>query len=688
MQRDAERPLGTIALSLSGGGVRAVGFHLGTLAYLERLGLLQDVTTLSTVSGGSLVGIGYAVSIKQGKSFADFYHDLISHLQAANTLELMLGQLEGANPVAPSGRRNMVTALAQVYDDAFPFFAGERFDLFWNAEPRIHLEEIIFNATEFKTGQAFRFRYSQAKAWSGSHRVSLPEDLVRKLRMADIMAASSCIPGGLEPLQFPDDFRWPSDVEPGAPPAPLEQRSECTGVRKWLDETIGEASVALMDGGVYDNQGIASVLLALRQRREAGTSSPFARARRAAEGTIGWIQGEVREAGWLPLMTRRHAPVAAAAETKDALADAPPFVLSPPVEASDRMCPVCKVPLEAVEYEGVDVDQCSRCHGVWFDEGEIEQALDEETDLGLFVISDAPLRSDPVYSSPELPLDAPISLAWLRRIGMILYALGCLSVVGVLSDFAVEWIGGGWTIGELVVELFSLGLPLMLVAGLVIALRWINGKLERVLAQVPGRRSRTWMQRVTLNDLAQMLAVRGQSLFSMSNDIFMDRIRFLGYAFLYSQRSLRHRILANEIDTLLRTRYSRGLPAWLEPSAQMTEVLIPRAAHMGTKIWTEPPKDGRRSDLETLVACGHATTCYNLIAHLWLHGRDTAGRFESPVFEALFRQAESDWKLLVRDAYALVDLGPGARVDWRPAPDLTTHRPPPAEESRLPEAHS
>lgn len=29
--------------------------------------------------------------------------------------------------------------------------------------------------------------------------------------------------------------------------------------------------------------------------------------------------------------------------------------------------------MEQVEYEGVEIDRCSRCNGVWFDEGEVEQ---------------------------------------------------------------------------------------------------------------------------------------------------------------------------------------------------------------------------------------------------------------------------------------------------------------------------
>ena len=44
-----------IGLALSGGGVRAAVFHLGVLKRLADEGLLESVSAISTVSGGSLV---------------------------------------------------------------------------------------------------------------------------------------------------------------------------------------------------------------------------------------------------------------------------------------------------------------------------------------------------------------------------------------------------------------------------------------------------------------------------------------------------------------------------------------------------------------------------------------------------------------------------------------------------------
>jgi predicted acylesterase/phospholipase RssA len=51
-----------IGLALSGGGFRATAFHLGVLKRLRELGLLDRITYLSGVSGGSIAAAHWAYS--------------------------------------------------------------------------------------------------------------------------------------------------------------------------------------------------------------------------------------------------------------------------------------------------------------------------------------------------------------------------------------------------------------------------------------------------------------------------------------------------------------------------------------------------------------------------------------------------------------------------------------------------
>jgi Zn-finger nucleic acid-binding protein len=38
-------------------------------------------------------------------------------------------------------------------------------------------------------------------------------------------------------------------------------------------------------------------------------------------------------------------------------------------------CPVCRAPFREVLTDGVLIDVCSRCSGVWLDRGELEELL-------------------------------------------------------------------------------------------------------------------------------------------------------------------------------------------------------------------------------------------------------------------------------------------------------------------------
>lgn len=56
---------GKVGLGLSGGGFRAALYHLGVMARLAECDMLRSVETLSTVSGGSIMGAHYYLMLRQ-----------------------------------------------------------------------------------------------------------------------------------------------------------------------------------------------------------------------------------------------------------------------------------------------------------------------------------------------------------------------------------------------------------------------------------------------------------------------------------------------------------------------------------------------------------------------------------------------------------------------------------------------
>jgi Zn-finger nucleic acid-binding protein len=44
--------------------------------------------------------------------------------------------------------------------------------------------------------------------------------------------------------------------------------------------------------------------------------------------------------------------------------------------AAGMPCPVCKVPLVMSERQGVEIDYCPTCRGVWLDRGELDKIVE------------------------------------------------------------------------------------------------------------------------------------------------------------------------------------------------------------------------------------------------------------------------------------------------------------------------
>ncbi len=235
---------GSIGLAMSGGGFRASAFHLGALDELQHLGRLPALRALSTVSGGTFTGARWVLSLVRRQAFEDFFRIFYGELRDVDLVARGLDKLGRRSARVPSGRADLIVALAEVYSETFFAHEGGPWTFAEILGADLPVETVVFNATEFRNGLAFRFQRS-ATGRIGNAAIQVPRDAAAQLRVADIVAASSCFPGGFEPLAFPQDFSWPGGtIPPGLTGGPFAQ------------------PVPLMDGGVYDNQGTESLLLA------------------------------------------------------------------------------------------------------------------------------------------------------------------------------------------------------------------------------------------------------------------------------------------------------------------------------------------------------------------------------------------------------------------------------------------
>lgn len=246
-------PFERIALCLSGGGYRAAAFSLGTMIYLHNISfagrrLLERVSLISSTSGGSITALAYGYHLANNHDFHLFSETLKAQLQGEDIVEKSLTILNDNKQWKGNKKRTLINAFAKTYDELL--FKSAPIGLLAKLRPRL---KICINATEFYRGLTFRF---QNYGFIGNKFINLEKHQTAttdKIKIADVLAASSCFPVGFEPIEFPRDFSHPNLHE--------EDLRAATSVLDYNNEPIKVNSISLMDGGVTDNQGLHSAML-------------------------------------------------------------------------------------------------------------------------------------------------------------------------------------------------------------------------------------------------------------------------------------------------------------------------------------------------------------------------------------------------------------------------------------------
>lgn len=66
--------------------------------------------------------------------------------------------------------------------------------------------------------------------------------------------------------------------------------------------------------------------------------------------------------------------------------------------AAGMPCPVCRVPLVMSERQGVEIDYCPQCRGVWLDRGELDKIIERSAPEATPAPSPTP---DPRYTGHD-----------------------------------------------------------------------------------------------------------------------------------------------------------------------------------------------------------------------------------------------------------------------------------------------
>ncbi len=231
-----------LGLALSGGGFRATAYHLGVLARLAEANRLEEVTFLSTVSGGSLcAGLVFALNGFQWPS-SQVYRERIAPeaRRRMTSYDFQVGLLRRVLRTPWRILESKAGALSYLLRTQWGVTIPLR-DL--PAHPRW-----MINATCYETGKNWRFERFRM----GDYIFGYTSDT--DFPVSDAMAASAGFPGLIGPLVLPArGRRWFKYREDGrnvqvAVNAPPEAHTEP------VEPPF--PSVHLWDGGVYDNHGL------------------------------------------------------------------------------------------------------------------------------------------------------------------------------------------------------------------------------------------------------------------------------------------------------------------------------------------------------------------------------------------------------------------------------------------------
>jgi NTE family protein len=210
-----------IGLAVSGGGYRAMLFHLGAFLRLYELGLLQRLDRISSVSGGSITSAKIALEWPKLHTREDFFEHVVKPIRrlAGTTIDI---------PCILAG----IALPGSIAD--YVAFAYRRF-LFGNAtlQDLPKSPEFLFNATNLETGTLWRF----TRGYMADYQVG--EIRNPKLDLAAAVAASSAFPPLLSPY--------------------ILRVGEADFSRVYCKDRRLLSNISLTDGGAYDNLGLETV---------------------------------------------------------------------------------------------------------------------------------------------------------------------------------------------------------------------------------------------------------------------------------------------------------------------------------------------------------------------------------------------------------------------------------------------
>ena len=226
---DPRTPEPGVALCLSGGGYRAMVFHLGALWRLNELGYLPKLKRVSSVSGGSItsamLGLKWSrLAFGVTGAAANYVAEVVAPIRALAGRTIDRAAILGGI-FTPGSIADKVVAEYREH-----LFGTATLQDLPPGQPRF-----VINATNVQSGALFRF----SRPYIADYRIGRIMD--PRVELAVAVAASSAFPPVLSPLEI--NFAASDWTASGHGSEDLHRDPYMV-------------KVVLSDGGVYDNLGL------------------------------------------------------------------------------------------------------------------------------------------------------------------------------------------------------------------------------------------------------------------------------------------------------------------------------------------------------------------------------------------------------------------------------------------------
>jgi len=253
--------IGKIGLALSGGGFRASLFHIGVLKRLAELDILRHVQVISTVSGGTILGVYYYLELKKLlEEHENNSLDKKDYIEMVNRIEKNFSKAIESNlrmlAFIKSPRTPLTEKLGQLYQERLyssidknitdmnqlsiePNIGGKNIKNFLpefrNFELKNSVPQIIINSTLLNNGHNWQFTTQGMGENEYMTDMTIDDNEIypfkpytkdNTITIGSAVASSSAVPILFDPIEL----------------------------------KVDDKRVKLADGGLYDNLGLSSLI--------------------------------------------------------------------------------------------------------------------------------------------------------------------------------------------------------------------------------------------------------------------------------------------------------------------------------------------------------------------------------------------------------------------------------------------